>query len=183
MGGAAGMVSAIGTPTIGAITDGTSNTIGVVECGPPVPWTKPADLTFSDLNLVHIGLLDWPFKSARHVAMMDGSARAFSNTLPEDQFRALLTAAGGEVLPGLNQYAARLPVSAAEAKARLDNARREVTEVTAELLKAKTKAEALRIARETNTDDFYYAEECLAALKQQLQGELETIKELSPPKK
>lgn len=55
------------------ITDGSSNTIGVVEAGESVAWTKPDDLAFDpDKELPKLGGL---FDGAFHVGMCDGSVR------------------------------------------------------------------------------------------------------------
>jgi len=54
-------------------TDGTSNTIGLVEGYEAVPWTKPADVTFDPKQpLPRFGGL---FTDGFHAALMDGSVR------------------------------------------------------------------------------------------------------------
>ena len=54
--------------------DGTSNTIGIVEAGVAVPWSKPADLPYSDKKpLPKIGGTLFP--DGFNCSMMDGSAR------------------------------------------------------------------------------------------------------------
>ena len=47
------------------ITDGTSNTFGVVEAGPPVAWTKPADIPFDPKK--PFPKLVGPYTNALHV--------------------------------------------------------------------------------------------------------------------
>jgi uncharacterized protein DUF1559 len=79
------------------ITDGTSNTIMVVEAAKGVPWTKPDDLPFGDGKLVP--LVANPKKGGFSVAYCDGSVRFLKNTIKEETLRALITIAGGEVIP------------------------------------------------------------------------------------
>jgi hypothetical protein len=78
------------------ITDGTSNTIMVVECDDshaPL-WTKPDDLPFDPKNLLRgLGHL---FAGGFQVAKCDGSVRFISTTISPDVLRALFTKAGGE---------------------------------------------------------------------------------------
>jgi hypothetical protein len=84
-----------GTP-IKDITDGTSNTIMVVECDDPHSpvWTKPDDLPFDPKDpmrgLGHI------FTGGFQLAMCDGSVRFTSTSIPPETLRALFTKAGGE---------------------------------------------------------------------------------------
>jgi hypothetical protein len=79
------------------IPDGTSNTILVVEAAKGVPWTKPEDLPFSDGKLVP--LVTNPKKGGFIAAFCDGSVRFLKNTIKEETLRALITPAGGEVIP------------------------------------------------------------------------------------
>jgi hypothetical protein len=83
-------------PGILTITDGTSNTALVVEAGEPVPWTKPDDLVYDAKKpLPKLGGL---FKEGFHVAMADGSVRIIGRKAKEKALRALITAAGGEIM-------------------------------------------------------------------------------------
>jgi hypothetical protein len=54
------------------ITDGTSNTILVVEAYDPVIWTKPDELVFDPNNLPKLGGV---FVSGMHVGLADGSLK------------------------------------------------------------------------------------------------------------
>jgi hypothetical protein len=78
------------------ITDGTSNTIMVVEAKKAVPWTKPDDVPFDAGKLVPKlgGLFDGIFNAA----MADGSVRSFPLTIKEEKLRALITRNGGEII-------------------------------------------------------------------------------------
>ena len=82
-----------------AIPDGTSNTIGLVEAGEPVPWTKPDELVYDAKKpLPKLGGL---FKDGFNAGMMDGSVQFIPRNVPESALRALITANGGEVIPNL----------------------------------------------------------------------------------
>ena len=78
------------------ITDGTSNTIMIVEAGESVPWTKPEDLEYSeDEDLPPLG---GHFPGGFNAAFADGSVRFLKHTIAEEVLRALITRAGGEVI-------------------------------------------------------------------------------------
>jgi hypothetical protein len=75
------------------ISDGTSNTLMVVESAQPVPWTKPEDLVYdADKPLPKLGLLSTGFNGA----LCDGSVRWFHAPVPEKTLRALITRNGNE---------------------------------------------------------------------------------------
>lgn len=80
-----------------SITDGTSNTILMVEVDDThaVPWTKPEDWQPSDRNpLEGLGSVN---PGGFIVTMMDGSSRFISNGIDPETWKALLTTGGGEV--------------------------------------------------------------------------------------
>jgi RNA polymerase sigma factor (sigma-70 family) len=77
-------------------TDGTSNTLMVVEAGSPVPWTKPEDLHFDpDEPLPELGGL---FPGIFNAALADGSVHAFSKNADPNLLRAAITRDQGEVV-------------------------------------------------------------------------------------
>jgi hypothetical protein len=77
--------------------DGASNTLMVVEAAEPVVWTKPDDLTYDPKKPVQkLGAR----AGAKYLvaAFGDGSVRPIRIDLKEKTLRALITAAGGEVI-------------------------------------------------------------------------------------
>ena len=79
---------------ITTFTDGTSNTILIVEGADAVPWTKPADLAFDPKKpLPRLGAM---FQDVFLAALADGSVRTLKKTIKEDTLRALITRNGGE---------------------------------------------------------------------------------------
>ena len=78
------------------ITDGTSNTIMLVEAAEPVEWTKPDVLDFDPKKpLPKLGGLS---KGGFNVAMCDGSVRFVKDTIDPKMLKAMLTRMGGEVV-------------------------------------------------------------------------------------
>ncbi len=78
------------------VTDGTSNTILIVEAPETVPWTKPADLSYDPKKpLPKVGGLT---KNHFRAAMADGAGHMFRKGIKEATLRALITSNGGEVI-------------------------------------------------------------------------------------
>jgi hypothetical protein len=78
-------------------TDGTSNTIMVIETEEWVPWAKPVDYPFDQKKplpkIVPAGK-----KNTFQVLLADGSVRALSIKTPEKTLKAAFTRNGGEVI-------------------------------------------------------------------------------------
>jgi beta-lactamase regulating signal transducer with metallopeptidase domain len=78
------------------ITDGTSNTVALVEARRDIPWTKPEDIEFdvSSPKLPELGFVPEGFM----VGVCDGSVRFISRNIDVGTWRKLLTRSGGEAL-------------------------------------------------------------------------------------
>ena len=96
-------MNALGTALVWGITDGTSNTILVVEAERDIPWTKPEDIAYDpDKPLPKFGGRPLPAgisgANGFLASFADGSVRFISDTTDEVTLRALITKAGGEVV-------------------------------------------------------------------------------------
>lgn len=85
----------------GDIRDGATKTVVIMEAGGAnIPWLKPADLDFVQINLI----MRSPGMSGSHrggvrVLFADASVRVLPATLPPETWQGLLTIRGGEVIP------------------------------------------------------------------------------------
>lgn len=86
---------------IGEITDGTSNTIMIVEADPSksVVWTKPDDLEI-DLENVMDSVVN-ETAAGFWAAMADGNVRFFKRETPADTLKAMLSINGGDLMGNL----------------------------------------------------------------------------------
>jgi hypothetical protein len=81
----------------GEITDGTSNTLAVVEAKRDTPWAKPEDIAYDPKGKVP--MLGGFYDDGFWVGVCDGSVRFLPAKVDADFLRAFLSPAGGEVLP------------------------------------------------------------------------------------
>ncbi len=78
-------------------TDGTSNSILVVEADPPVTWTKPEDIPYDPAK--PLPELKLNGSSRINILMADGSVRTVDlSKLSEKTLRAAITIAGGDLM-------------------------------------------------------------------------------------
>jgi hypothetical protein len=80
--------------TIASFTDGTSNTLMVVETAQPVHWAAPGDLAFTPGKPLALGAA----RSGFNGLMADGTTHFFPANLDPMVLTALCTRAGGEVV-------------------------------------------------------------------------------------
>ena len=78
------------------VTDGTSNTLAVVEAADPVTWYSPDDLVYDeDGQLPKLGA----HYGVCNVAFLDGSVRSIRSDTPERTLRLLATMDDGQIVP------------------------------------------------------------------------------------
>lgn len=81
---------------IAFITDGTSNTIALVEASKAVPWTKPEDIPYdASKPLPKLGLRE---SKGFNAVFCDGSVRFIRNTIKAMTLRNLITRSDGNII-------------------------------------------------------------------------------------
>ena len=89
-------------PTQGAdirhITDGSSQTVLILETNHLIPWTKPDDLTWAPGEPPPV--LASPHAGGAHVVFADVAVRFLKKTIDPRTFAAILTINGSEVISG-----------------------------------------------------------------------------------
>lgn len=78
------------------VTDGTSNTIAIVEAKRDIPWTKPEEIEFdvTAAKLPELGFVPEGWQAG----FGDGSVRFIARSIDPSLFYKLMTRAGGEVV-------------------------------------------------------------------------------------
>lgn len=99
--------------TFAQVTDGLSNTLAVVEAGPPVAWTQPIDIDYHPKN--PIPKLEGPFSNTLIAATGDGAAHSFRRDLDEKSLRRLIEAADGEPIE-VEELHGKFPLTAEDLK-------------------------------------------------------------------
>jgi RNA polymerase sigma factor (sigma-70 family) len=95
------------------IADGTSNTIGVIEAGPPVEWAQPGDIPYDPKKpLVGMG---GPFTNVVFAAHCDGAAYAYRRDLDETTLRHLIETNDGNPVNTTDAFA-KFPLTAEDIK-------------------------------------------------------------------
>jgi prepilin-type processing-associated H-X9-DG protein len=82
---------------ISQITDGTSNTLFVIEAAEGVPWSKPDDIEF-DPKKPMVKHLRFE-KGICNVLFCDGSVRAFPNKIKDEVLKLLIQKDDGQPIP------------------------------------------------------------------------------------
>jgi hypothetical protein len=83
-------------PHIAHITDGTSNTIMIVESAEAVPWSKPQDLSYNPTG--PLPKLGGVVSGGFNCVAADGAVHFLKNSTPTEVLRALITRQGGEIV-------------------------------------------------------------------------------------
>jgi len=168
-------------------TDGTSNTILIIEAGFPVPWTKPADLHYAaDEPLPELGGI---FTDVMHAAFADGSVHTLSRKCDQDMLRRAIVRDDGNVVDwsklhrsvnrsvsGLQTEKLQLTEELRAERDRLEALRREVAE-----LKSRADAAGTEALRRENE----HLQQLLFETRreaQRLRDEIERLKKALPPK-
>jgi prepilin-type processing-associated H-X9-DG protein len=83
---------------IADVTDGTSNTLMIIEAKEAVPWTKPESLPFDPKAAASRHGAGSPHAGGFNACFADGAVRFLKNTIDVKVFRALVTRNGGEAI-------------------------------------------------------------------------------------
>lgn len=156
------------------IIDGTSNTLGVAEVGPAVPWTKPGDMSY------HPGKafpnVTWPFANAIQFATLDGDIRVVKPDVGETILRRLIERDDGNPSPDFKALRPSFPADAAEEKAMLARTLDANAALLAEIDEMLKEHVALQKLRNSMTTDVDNARDMTLELKRFLEAYKPRIK-------
>jgi prepilin-type processing-associated H-X9-DG protein len=79
------------------VQDGTSNTIALIEAGPPVLWYKPEDIEFDAKAQLPNMVSPWKDKKV-NIGFFDGSVRSGWLDGDEATWKGLITINGNEAV-------------------------------------------------------------------------------------
>ena len=82
------------------VTDGTSNTIALVEAREAVTWTQPEGLPFTGDGAAALDLAGSDHPGGFNAMLLDGSIRFIKRSVSAMVYKGLLTIQGGEVIEG-----------------------------------------------------------------------------------
>jgi prepilin-type processing-associated H-X9-DG protein len=82
---------------IASITDGTSNTLMIVEAANAVPWTKPDDLPYNPKK--PLPKLGGHFKGGFNALFCDGSVHFIKDSIAKETLHLLIQRSDGQVIP------------------------------------------------------------------------------------
>lgn len=150
------------------ITDGTSNTVGVIEAGPPVPWTKPADFTYDPKKPLprFVG----PFTNVRNAAALDGTVYGLKPDLDEKVWHHLIGPNDGNVVPAFKTLTARFAADSEDEKKALAKLVEENQALIGKLEEQLADLPALLALTSKLTKDLDRAEEEQTRIKQLIDG-------------
>ena len=155
-----------------SFSDGTANTILIIEGGEAVPWTKPVDLPFApDQPLPKLGGM---FADVIQAATASADIFVISRKYDESNLRAAITSNGGEIIDTSKLEVQPLPsaVAAERADQALVQWRRKNEFLRQELKESRQRMELLQdeldVLRERSSDKKISASELrLERLKQE----------------
>ncbi|HEX3148005.1 MAG TPA: sigma-70 family RNA polymerase sigma factor [Gemmataceae bacterium] len=149
------------------ITDGTSNTLGLIEAGPPVPWTKPADIVYDAKK--PLPPMTGPFANVRNAATLDGATHPLKLNIDEKTTRHLIEPNDGNVVPDFKTLRARFAADSDEEKKALEKFHADSKATLDAIEKLHTESIELLRVYAGNTKDLQQAEETQERLKSKLQ--------------
>jgi RNA polymerase sigma factor (sigma-70 family) len=150
------------------IIDGTSNTLGVAEVGPAVPWTKPGDMPY------HPGKafpnVTWPFANVIQFATLDAEIRVVKPDVGELLLRRWIERDDGMNVPELKTFRPTFPAEAAEEKAMLARTLNENAALLAEIDDVMKELAALQKLKNSHITDVEKARDMTLELKRFLEA-------------